>query len=171
MNALSGEQAALYRALMSVAVALPRMMAADMTAECGLGISEYILLETLREAPGHRMRMTGLALACGMTASGITRVMNRLDGEGLTRRDTSPGDARGTMALLTMAGAARLEQALPAHLACVRRHVLDSVRDEDVACFASSMERIADSLRVAERQRNSRRQCRDDKTGPETAAG
>ncbi|MGH3207028.1 MAG: MarR family winged helix-turn-helix transcriptional regulator [Trebonia sp.] len=143
---LSEEEKAAYRALVRVVLAAPRAVTADITPECRLGLSDYMAIETLSEAPGRRLRMTELAIACGVSVSGITRIVNRLDGEGLTRRVLSPGDARGSVAVLTEAGQASLEQAYPVHLASVRRHFLDHLDEVDLARFASSMQRIADSL-------------------------
>jgi DNA-binding MarR family transcriptional regulator len=102
-------------------------------------------IETLSEAPGRQLRMTDLAIACGVSGSGITRIVNRLDREGLTRRVLSPRDARGAVAVLTESGQASLERTRPAHLASVRRHFLDQIDEADLARFASSMKRIADS--------------------------
>jgi DNA-binding MarR family transcriptional regulator len=143
---LSDEEKAAYRALVRVILAAPRAVAADIAAECGLGLSDYTAIETLSEAPGSEMRMTELALACGVSVSGITRIVNRLEGEGLMLRAHSPGDARGTVAVLTEAGRGSLERARQAHLASVRRHLLDHLGDLDLARFTLSMERAADSL-------------------------
>jgi DNA-binding MarR family transcriptional regulator len=149
---LSDEEKAAYRALVRVILAAPRAVAADIAAECGLGLSDYTAIETLSEAPGREMRMTELALACGVSVSGITRIVNRLEGQGLTLRADSPGDARGTVAVLTEAGHSSLERARQAHLASVRRHILDHLGDLDLARFALSMERAADSLQYARQE-------------------
>lgn len=146
---LSEEEKAAYRALVRVVFAAPRAVAADITADCGLRLSDHMALEVLSEAPDRRMRMAELANACGVSGSGITRIMNRLDREGLTvrvHRLHSPGDARGTVAILTEAGLASLEQARKVHLTSVRRHFFDHLGDMDLARFTSSLERIADSL-------------------------
>jgi DNA-binding MarR family transcriptional regulator len=126
------------------------VVTADIGCESGLGLSDCIALEALAEAPSCRMRMAKLGVACGVSMSGITRIMNRLDRQGLTQRITSPGDGRGSIATLTPAGHASLEQMRPAHLASVRRHIFDHLGDLDLACFTSSMGRIADSLLTGE---------------------
>ncbi|HTU74068.1 MAG TPA: MarR family transcriptional regulator [Trebonia sp.] len=143
---LSEEEKAAYRALVRVVLAAPRAVTADITLDCGLGLSQYVALEALSEAPGRRLRMAELAATCGVSVSGITRVIDRLESEGLTARVDSPGDARVIVAVLTEAGQARLGKARLAHLASVRRHFLDHLGDVDLARFTSSMERIADSL-------------------------
>jgi DNA-binding MarR family transcriptional regulator len=143
---LSEVEKAAYRALVRVVLAAPRAVAADIATECGLSLSDYMAIETLSEAAGREMRMTELAIACGVSVSGITRIVSRLEGDGLTLRVHSPGDARGTVAVLTEAGRHRLERARQAHLTSVRRHLLDHLGGLDLARFASSMERATDSL-------------------------
>jgi DNA-binding MarR family transcriptional regulator len=146
---LSAEEKAAYRALIRVVFATPRTVTADISRECGLGLSDYLVLESLSEAPDCRLRLGDVAAAHGVTLSGATRIMNRLDGEGLTRRLRHPGDARGTLAVLTADGQARLDDVHAAHLASVRRHIFDHLSDGDVACLTASLERIANSLQGA----------------------
>jgi DNA-binding MarR family transcriptional regulator len=145
---LSSEEKAAYRALIRVVFAAPRTVTADLSRGCGLGLSDYLVLEALSDAPDCRLRLGELAVACGVTLSGATRIMIRLDREGLTRRLRHPADARGTVAELTAAGQAALDNAGAAHLASVRRHIFDHLRDVDMARFTSSMERIANSLQT-----------------------
>lgn len=146
---LSAEEKAAYRALIRVVFAAPRTVTADISRESGLGLTDYLVLEILSEAPSCRLRLGDVAAACGVTLSGATRIMNRLDGEGLTLRLRHPGDARGTVAVLTAAGQARLDDVRGAHLASVRRHIFDHLSDVDIARFTASMERIANSLQGA----------------------
>jgi DNA-binding MarR family transcriptional regulator len=147
---LSAEEKAVYRALVRVMLAAPRVVSAELGCESDLGLSDCTALEALAEAPGCQMRMAELAVACGVSISGITRIMDRLNREGLTRRTSSPGDGRGSMAVLTAAGRASLELAQPTHLASIRRHIFDHLGDVDLAPLASSMDRIAESLVAAE---------------------
>jgi DNA-binding MarR family transcriptional regulator len=148
---LSAEEKAAYRALIRVVFAAPRTVTADISRSSALGLSDYLALEALSEAPDRRLRLGEIASACGVTLSGATRIMNRLDGAALTRRLRHPTDARGTVVVLTAAGQAALDDVHAAHLASVRRHILDHLSDVDMARFTSSMERIADSLQAEQR--------------------
>ncbi|WUV39477.1 hypothetical protein OG318_04190 [Streptomyces sp. NBC_01483] len=40
-------------------------------------------------------------------------------------------------------GLARLQEAWPAHLASIRRHVLDNLTGHDLAALAAALERVA----------------------------
>src|SRR5882757_3172715 len=129
---MSADEEALIRALSRVMVVLPRVVDADMTREAHLPLSEYTALMHLSEAPDRLMRMSELAAVGNLSLSGMTRVVTRLEKRGLIERVRCDKDARGWNAVLTDKGLARLEQAWPAHLASVRRHVLDHVDGADL---------------------------------------
>ncbi|MFF3055310.1 MarR family winged helix-turn-helix transcriptional regulator [Streptomyces sp. NPDC057909] len=133
----------LVRALGNVMTALPRLVDADMVRDGGLPLSEYTPLMFLSEAPHRRMRMSELAAACNLSLSGMTRVVNRLEKQGLIQRAKCQEDLRGWNAVLTADGFARLREAWPAHLASVRRHVLDNLAGHDLAALAAALQRVA----------------------------
>lgn len=133
----------LVRALGHVMTALPRLVDADMVRDGGLPLSEYTPLMHLSEAPDRRMRMSELAAACNLSLSGMTRVVNRLEKQGLIRRAKCQEDLRGWNAVLTDDGLARLREAWPSHLASIRRHVLDNLAGHDLAALAAALRRVA----------------------------
>jgi DNA-binding MarR family transcriptional regulator len=143
---ISDREKAAYQALARVVFAVPRAVTADVASMHDLGLSDLVALDYLSSAPRRQLRMTELAVACGASLSGISRIVDRLDRGGLTRRLRSPEDGRGTVAELTRAGQASLEQVYPQYLASIRRHILDHLSEVQLAGFTSSMERIADSL-------------------------
>ncbi|MEU2260787.1 MarR family transcriptional regulator [Streptomyces sp. NPDC019645] len=100
-------------------------------------------LMLLSEAPRRRMRRSELADACNLTLGGMTRVVSRLEKQGFVQRVHCAEDLRGWNAVLTDDGLARLREAWPAHLASVRRHMLDDLADHDLARLADALRRIA----------------------------
>jgi DNA-binding MarR family transcriptional regulator len=143
LHPMSTDEEALVRELGRVMLVLPRAVDADMMREQRLPLSEYTALMHLSEAPHRLMRMSELAAVCNLSLSGMTRVVTRLEKLGLTERVRCDQDARGWNAVLTEAGLARLQQAWPAHLASVRRHVLDHVEDTDLKKLVRVLRRIA----------------------------
>src|SRR3954469_8860390 len=85
--------------------------------EHGLGVSEYEVLERL--APGERdeRRMQDLGEAVHLSQSALSRVVARLEDDGLVMRTMCTEDRRGIFACLTDAGRERYAAALPAHRA------------------------------------------------------
>lgn len=143
LQPLNRDEEALVRSLTRVVHALPRAIDADMVREQRLPLTEYTALMHLSEAPDRQMRMNELAAACEKSFSGMTRVAQRLESEGLIRRVRSTHDARGCNAVLTDAGFARLEAAWPTHLAAIRRHFLDHLTGIDLAQLARAMQNVA----------------------------
>jgi DNA-binding MarR family transcriptional regulator len=143
LQPLSTDEEALVRELGRVMIVLPRAVDADMMREQHLQLSEYTALMHLSEAPHRLMRMSELAAVCNLSLSGMTRIVTRLEKQELIERARCDEDARGWNAVLTDAGLARLEQAWPAHLASVRRHVLDHVKGTDLTQLIRALQQFA----------------------------
>jgi DNA-binding MarR family transcriptional regulator len=139
---LSGDEEAVMRALARVIFALPRALDADLAREQRFTLNEYLVLMHLSEAPDRRMRMSELSVACDLSMSGITRIVSRLEADGLVVRIRCEEDARGWHAVLADDGLDRLERAYPTHLASVRRHVMDHLDGIDLARLAWALERF-----------------------------
>ncbi|MFD7441846.1 MarR family winged helix-turn-helix transcriptional regulator [Streptomyces sp. NPDC059909] len=92
------------------------------------------------------MRMSELADGCNLTLSGMTRVVSRLEKQGFVQRVQCAEDLRGWNAALTDDGLARLREAWPAHLASVRRHVLDNLAGHDLTQLTAGLRRITQTL-------------------------
>ena len=80
------------------------------------------MLVQLVEAPERRLRMSELAERVLLSRSGLTRLVDRLEREGLVRREACDDDARGLFTVLTDDGLARLREASPMHLRGVAEH-------------------------------------------------
>jgi DNA-binding MarR family transcriptional regulator len=86
--------------------------------------------------------MTELADRVLLSRSGLTRLADRLEREGLLTREPCPSDARGTLAVLTDAGLERLRTAWPTHLRGVRHQVLDRLTSAEVEQLAALMGKL-----------------------------
>jgi len=142
LQPLTPDEEALVRALPRLMYALPRAIDADMMREQQLPLIEWTAMMRLSEAPQQQMRMGELAVACELSLSGMTRVVTRLEGQGMIERVRCDDDARGWSAVLTDAGLARLERAWPSNLASVRRHFLDHLEGVDLARLARAIQHV-----------------------------
>lgn len=77
----------------------------------GLGLSEYRALEVLARAPDAELRMQDLAAHLHLNQSSVSRMVERLERDGLTIRDLCPEDKRGVYTVLTDKGRACLGDA------------------------------------------------------------
>jgi DNA-binding MarR family transcriptional regulator len=149
---LTAEEEAFLRAFARAMLTVPRAFDADLLREQRMSLSEYSALMHLSEAPSRRLRMSDLADAGALSLSGMTRIVNRLEGQDLVHRERSCSDGRGWNAVLTDAGLQRLRQAWPTHLASVRRHMFNHLNDLDVPAFATALQRFAADTHCAEVQ-------------------
>ena len=84
--------------------------------EHGLGVSEYEVLERLAgEEFAEQRRMQELGEALHLSQSALSRVVGRLEKDGLAQRGMCADDRRGIFVCITPAGRERYEKARPAH--------------------------------------------------------
>ena len=83
--------------------------------EHGLGVSEFEVLERLAISDTDTRRMQELADAVHLSQSALSRVVARLEADGLVERGMCPDDRRGITACLTDSGRERYEAARPTH--------------------------------------------------------
>ena len=111
--------------------ALTRELDAELAREHKLPLSSYEVLLFLADAPGGRMRMSDLAESVLLSRSGLTRLVDRLEREGLLERERCESDARGLFAEITPTGRRLFDAARRTHLDGVRALFLDRFsRDE-----------------------------------------
>lgn len=73
----------------------------------GLGLTEYRALRRLSHTPKGSLRMQVLAEAVGLNQSSVSRLVERLERDGLTARDICEQDRRGVYTMITEAGRLR----------------------------------------------------------------
>jgi DNA-binding MarR family transcriptional regulator len=83
----------------------------------------------------------------GLSTSGVTRLVDRLERGGLATRETAPGDRRSTYAVLTAAGADKIDQALPAYSDAVRHWLIDQLTPEQLDGLLAALRILRDRLR------------------------
>jgi DNA-binding MarR family transcriptional regulator len=86
--------------------------------------------------------MAELADSVLLSRSGMTRLVDRLEDNGLLARDTCTDDGRGCFAVLTDKGAELLAEARPTHLDGVRERFLTHFTDDELQQLASFWERV-----------------------------
>ena len=112
-----------------------------------LPLTWYDVLVQLHEAADHRLRMQELADAVLLSKSGVTRLVDRMEREGLVERSRCADDRRGTFATMTPAGLARLRDAAPVHLAGVAQHFAAHLDAEEAALLESLLRRVVTAAR------------------------
>ena len=120
-----------WRGLLRVHAQLSKALDAQLLAEHGLPLTSYEVLMYLSDSDGGRMRMNELAASVLLSRSGLTRLVDRLERQGLLKRERCASDARGLFAEITDEGRSVFADARKTHLDGVRRLFLDRFsRDE-----------------------------------------
>ena len=107
---------------------------------------EFEVLMRLARSPGNHLRMTDLAGQTSLSTSGVTRVVDRMDRDGLVRREACPSDRRSSYAVITDAGLARLDEVLPGHLALVQEWFIGQLSPEQLNQMLGSLRTIRDAV-------------------------
>ena len=132
-----------WRGLLRAHACLAKRLDAELEQAHRLPMSSYEVLHRLQEASSGRMRMCELAEQAQLSRSGLTRLVDRLEREGLLERCSCEHDARGSYACLTDSGLERLEEARVTHLAVVREHFLSHFCEQELGTMADMWERVA----------------------------
>ena len=133
---LTSSELGAWRGMLRVHSHLIRTLDAELTATHGLPLRSYEVLLFLEDAPSRRMRMNELSSSVLLSASGVSRLVDRLESDGFVRRERCPADGRGLYAVLTPAGAAKLQEARTTHLQGVRRHFLERLDPGELATLS-----------------------------------
>jgi DNA-binding MarR family transcriptional regulator len=107
---------------------------------------EFEVLMRLARSPGNRLRMTDLAGQTSLSTSGVTRVVDRMDRDGLVCREACPSDRRSSYAVITPAGRARLDEVLPGHLALIQQWFIGQLTPEQLDSMLQSLRTIRDAV-------------------------
>jgi len=136
---------AVFLGLLRLHTTLVRGLDAELQTANGLSVSAFEVMNWLAYAPGRQMRMSAIASSVLLSLSGITRLVERLEREGLVRREPCPDDRRGSLATLTEAGLDRLREARLTHAAGVRRRLLDLLTPAEVEALGALWRRLLEA--------------------------
>jgi len=111
-----------------------------------LSAVEFEVLMRLARSPRNRLRMTDLAGQTSLSTSGVTRVVDRMDRDGLVRREACSSDRRSSYAVVTDAGLRRLDEVLPGHLALVQQWFIGQLTPDQLTGLLESLRTIRDAV-------------------------
>ncbi|MFI0353546.1 MarR family winged helix-turn-helix transcriptional regulator [Actinomadura sp. 9N407] len=142
---ISAEELTVWRAMLRAEVQISRRLQADLLADHDLALGAYDVLTHLGEQPGGRLRMNDLADRVLLSRSGLTRLVDRMQREGLVIRESCSSDARGLYAVLTPLGRDRLAAATPTYERGVREYVLSRLDDADLRMLAAMLAKLVET--------------------------
>jgi DNA-binding MarR family transcriptional regulator len=134
---LTDEQLAAWSGFLQGHAQIVRALDAELEREHGLPLSSYDVLIQLSLAPGRRLRMFELADAIVLSRSGLTRLVDRLERDGLVKRERSEADSRQIYARLTDRGFEVVAEATPTHIAGIEERFLERLSEEQTKQLAA----------------------------------
>lgn len=142
---LSDEEQRAWRAYLRGSRLIEEALDRDLQAH-GVQLTEYEIMSMLSEAPGRRLRMSGLADLVVQSRSRLTHTASRLEQRGWVVREACLQDKRGVELVLTAAGFEAVREVARVHVESVRRSVIDNVPPELFSCLGDAMDAIRRAL-------------------------
>lgn len=143
---LTPEERQAWLALSRAFTTLPAALDAQLQRDAGLNYFEYIVLAMLSEQPERSLPMSQLSSVTAGSLSRLSNVVKRLEARGYVRRGGHPEDRRVKVAHLEDAGWQALVAAAPAHVAHVRRLVIDAIGPRELAHLRDALLQVLDRV-------------------------
>ena len=127
---------------MTAHAALINQIERELIAAGVVPLSWYDVLFALYDAPDQRLRMNELASAIVLSRSGLTRLVDRLEAEGLLVRERLTSDRRGAFAVLTEKGVEAMREAWPVYARGIEKHFARYLNDEEARIVTEVFRRM-----------------------------
>ena len=105
-------------------------------------LSWYDVLLELDKAPEGSLRLNDLGKKVLLNKYNVTRLIDRLEKEGLVSRDACPIDGRGIFACITQKGRELRQRMWPVYFNVIKEHFLSQFNNDELGQFIECVERI-----------------------------
>ncbi len=146
MERLTDDELAAWRGFIKAHAHIIENIERDLAEQKRVPLTTYDVLIALFEAPGHKLRLGELTKKIILTKSGLTRLVDRLEKEGLLIREKSEEDRRGAYAVLTAEGAAQLRQAWPIYARGIKQYFAVALSEEGLQHVTRAMAAIQNRI-------------------------
>ena len=135
-----------WRNVMTAYTRVSAILAREMEAETSISLERYAILLMLAQSDNASLRPSDLADQIGLSRSATTRLIDRIESDGLVERRACDSDRRGTFVLLTPQGQEVFKNAGRVHLRGIDEHVGSHLTDEELAELAALLGKLADRI-------------------------
>ncbi|MFJ8596915.1 MarR family winged helix-turn-helix transcriptional regulator [Streptomyces sp. NPDC093598] len=133
--------------LIKAATRMEQRIDTALRKECQVSHTMFEVLIRLCRHPEEETSQRRLADDLTLTSSGITRLIDRMEGAGLARRVPAPGDRRSVLVEATDHGRAVFLRAATVHARVVERYFVAPVAAADYGRLIRSLSEIEKTLR------------------------
>jgi DNA-binding MarR family transcriptional regulator len=129
-------------ALRAAYAAVTECLSAALGTQFGLGVNDFEVLLLLGSAAPRRLRLGELNQAAALSQPALSRLVDRLEAQGLVTRAETADDRRAVLIGITARGLETLQRAVPVHAACVRGGFIDRLSQEEQDALVAILARI-----------------------------
>lgn len=112
----------------------------ELTEHTGLSEGDFGILDRLIQFGDGKLRQQQLADSMNWDKSRLSHHLTRMEKRGLVKREPLDAD-RGVQVIITSAGKAALDEALPIVSMAIRKYFLDQLTDQDIESITKLAER------------------------------
>ena len=142
LSSPSPERLRCWRLFFESALALGDVLDTELDRAVGIPQRWYDVLVHLEESPAG-VRMNELAEQILYSKSGFTRVVDRMEAEGLVQRVRPADDRRSILVVLTDKGVDKMNEARRHHRDGIERHFARHLTDADVEALSAALEKVS----------------------------
>jgi len=146
-NSLKQKQLVAWQTFVTAHAVVIELIEQELVEAKQLPLSSYDVLLALVQAPNRRLRMHELAQAVVLSRSGLTRLVDRLEQEGLLARDRSGPDRRATYAVLTLKGFRAFRGAWPIYAQGILKYFIQHLTEQEISTLSEALGRVVATAR------------------------
>jgi len=163
MERVTDKEIAAWRAFITAHARAIEQIELDLNRQKRVPLTTYDVLIALYEAPERKLRFKELTGRIILTKSGITRLVDRLEKEGLIAREKDLEDRRGIYAVLTPEGEQALRSAWPIYARGIKRYFASALTAREIDLIYAGMEAVRRTIdSYADQEANSRKKTSTD---------
>jgi DNA-binding MarR family transcriptional regulator len=141
----SSAAVAAWEALFRAQVAVIRELGREFpTGE--ISFNEYDVLFNLSRQEDRALRIRDLSKHLLLTQPSVSRMVDRLVTKGLVRKESAPGDGRGTFVCLTEEGYSLYRRVAVTHAKSIESHLGSALGQKDLVTLRTLTEQISKSV-------------------------
>jgi DNA-binding MarR family transcriptional regulator len=134
----------LWSALVDVYQPVLRDVVAALERDAGIDSGTYSALAYVDRAGGRiRLRELHDLMRVRYSQPGLSRLVQRMEADGIVERRTDPDDGRGTLVAFTRAGRSRFRRAHQVYEVALGEHLGRSVSASDAKALTRALEAVA----------------------------
>lgn len=136
------ERLVLFGLLLETNARLERQLGAALEDAMGLPLPWFEVLLRVKRADGGFLSMSSLATQTVYSSGGTTRLIDRIEAQGLVERGACPSDRRSVHVRLTARGEETLQRAIAVHVEHLDAYVHSKLTGEEREALESALRKL-----------------------------